>query len=134
MKRPAFTLIEVVAVLSIFIAVSLGGLWLSRRVQNILIEDRFFEALQAHWQNTLVQARGQGGGVQFTNHTAIFYVGNPQRAVRLTIPATFERTEATVVVGSEMFTQPKTVMLRRPTGSYVRITFQMGWGELDIQR
>jgi len=134
MKRPAFTLIEIVAVLGILVTVSLGGLWLSRRAQQQLTEDRFFDAFSAHWQNTLVQAQGQGGGVQFVDHQAIFFVGQPKQSVSLAIPSQFNRVDTTVTIGKDSFTQPTTVTLMRPGGKTVRMTFQMGWGALDIQR
>jgi len=133
MKIRAFTLIEVIAVLGMVLALSVSGLWLGQRWQRQVAEDHYLTALNAHWQATLVGAEKKGGSLRFSAHKTIFKVTN-QAIVMIELPAHIRSVQATITVSPGKFADPQVVTLTRADGSKIRLAFQMGWGELIIQR
>lgn len=132
MRHRAFTLVEVLAALSIIIVTGLLGGYSYGRLTTHLSEQQFLRQFQLTWRQ--FNLRPEPARVRINDRTVSFESPIGQVKRKLTLPAHFEPVTSTIRVNKTtgLFAEPTTIQLVRRDHSRLIVTFQMGWGELNI--
>ena len=151
MRRRGFTMLEVTAAMAVVTALLLLGVHLGKRYVQMQREQIFLDRLETEWSALQSRARLKTGRGQL-----IFY-GQGAGNVRLDLyvqgkrwnegtssipfPSTLrlfadDNVKQVIVEQSMggMFADPATVKLVSSLGYEYKVTFEMGWGRLDIKK
>lgn len=132
MTRRAFTLMEVLAALTVSILLAAGSLVVGRQLLAHQQEEVFLRAAAVNWTNLRrrVDETGQTGKLTVTAD-ALSYSLADVRFAYLPVPASMVLTEGVGVItysGAGAFSSVTAIKLTRGNGRLVTLSFQMQWG------
>lgn len=156
MRRPGFTLIEVLTALVVVTAVMLLGITVGQRWVQSEREAAFMRRLETEWNSTVGKA--ETGAVTDNALTSDTYqmvfwpsteIYGSQRyeyevtikrngtdVIEIPFPRTLDGGDRIVVWAPEggFFNSPQTVHMYSKLGTEYLLTFEMGWGRLIIKK
>lgn len=132
MTRRAFTLMEVLAALTVTILLAAGNLVVSRQLLAHQQEEGFLRAVAVNWTTLRrrVDETGQTGKLTVTAG-ALSYTLADVRFAYLRVPASMGLTDGVGVItysGAGAFASVTAIKLTRGNGRIVTLSFQMQWG------
>lgn len=146
MRRPGFTLIEVLTALVVVTAVMLLGITVGQRWVQSEREAAFMRRLETEWNSTVSKSETSGGQrlykmdimAENTTHEAnnVVIYRNDVPVYKFALPTTIKRASVAEIstASSGFFTAPQSHYLNSELGSRYELTFEMGWGRLIIKK
>lgn len=139
MKRPAFTLIEVLAALTIVASLVLLGSTLGRRYVLRQRETVAMQRLQTEWRTLQTRAEVTQKSAELvmnqTEQELVYWIDRRVMS-RQKLPDSLRLKSHSIITrdAGRAFTSPRVVMVYSTLGGRYRLSFGMGWGQLIIKR
>lgn len=132
MSRRAFTLMEVLAALTVTILLAAGSLVVGRQVLAHQQEEVFLRAVAVNWTTLRrrVEETGQAGKLTVTADALSYTLADVPFAY-LRVPASMTLTDGLGVItysSAGVFSNVTAIKLTRGNGRLVTLSFQMQWG------
>ncbi|WP_155286113.1 hypothetical protein [Lacticaseibacillus zhaodongensis] len=135
-------MVEVTAALVVITMLMLMGLHFGKRYVQEQRELAFMHQVQTEWRavQSRAQLQARPGKMQWLEdeHRVKFMLneGSGNNLYALPLPATLHVHNFVIEqpAGSKMYSKPRTVHVRSSLGDDYILKFEMGWGQLFIQR